>query len=78
MSDVLQENAKDILKNNDVVNSINTKLEELINYNTELELMTMNIGLKDKNKDNLISTIHESYYIDVEQAKIKGGFIFTY
>jgi hypothetical protein len=78
MSDIVQDDVKNILKNNELINNISAKLDYMINYKSELELLTMNIGLKDQNKDNLISTIHESYYIDVEQAKIQGGFIYSY
>lgn len=74
----MQDDVQNILKNNNIINSINIKIDDLINYNSELELLTMKIGLKDEIKDNLIYTIHESYYIDVEQAKIQGGLIYNY
>jgi hypothetical protein len=78
MNYITQDDGKNIIKNNEIINTISAKLDYMINYNSELELLTMNIGLKEKNKDNLISTIHESYYVDVEQAKIKGGLIYSY
>jgi len=49
------------------------KLNYFLNYELELNLLTMKIGIKEETKNNLLNIIQDSYFVDVEFASIKGG-----
>lgn len=52
------------------INDIYERVMNFINYNSELSLLTMKIGLKNKN--NIFQMIQDSYFVDVEFANIQG------
>ena len=64
---------REILQNNEKINKIHEKLSDFLNYDLELNLLIMKIGIKDEIKDNLSQTIQDSYLIDVEFMTIQGG-----
>ena len=69
-------NEKDILENLKKLNKIYLKLNNYINYDLPINLLTMKIGIKEETKNELFNLIQESYYVDAEFANIKGGITF--
>jgi hypothetical protein len=66
-------NEKDILDNFKKLNKIYLKLNNYINYDLPINLLTMKIGIKEETKNELFYLIQDSYYVDAEFANIKGG-----
>lgn len=57
------------------INSIKTierKLSSFINYNMEMNLISMDIGIEEKEKSNLLEMIQKSYRLKAEFLKIKN------
>lgn len=71
---LIKDDEKEVLKSNEKLNKITSKLDCFLNYGSELNLLTMKMGIKDELKNNLVNTIQDTYFIDVEFASIKGGF----
>ena len=69
-------NEKDILENLKKLNKIYLKLNNYINYDLPINLLTMKIGIKEETKNELFNLIQESYYVDAEFANIKGVITF--
>ena len=66
-------NEKDILENLKKLNKIYLKLNNYINYDLPINLLTMKIGMKEETKNELFYLIQDSLYVDAEFANIKGG-----
>ena len=49
-------------------------MNSYINYDLELNLLSMNIGIKSEIKEKLFSTIQDSFNVDVDFMKINGDF----
>jgi len=63
---------KDQLNVYNNLNDIYERLMNFMNYDSELSLLTMKIGLKNEMKDDIFQIIQDSYYVDVEFANIQG------
>lgn len=61
-----------MVKFNDKLSKLQQKINYFINYDLEVNLLSMNIGLKNELKDQLFNIIEESYYVDVEFLQIQG------
>lgn len=61
-----------ILKEDGKLEEIYERLNTFINYDSELSLLTMKVGVKTEFKNSIFNTIQESYYLDVEFASIQG------
>lgn len=61
---------KDLIKHNDKVNKMHQKINYFMNYDLELNLLSMKIGVKDDIKDKLFNVVQDSYSIDIEFASI--------
>ena len=61
-----------LLKYESQLTDIYERLNTFINYESELSLLTMKVGIKNEFKNNIIQTFQESYFIDVEFANIQG------
>ena len=57
------------------VNIISEQLNTLLNYNMELNLLAMKIGIKEDVKHKIFNLFQETYCVDVEFATINGGTI---
>jgi hypothetical protein len=55
------------------VNKIWEQLNGLLNYDMELNLLAMKIGIKEDIKPKIFNWLQETYSIDVEFATINGG-----
>lgn len=55
-----------------MINKIQQKISNFLNYDIELNLLSMKIGIKEEVKNLLIKGIEESYYVDVEFMEIAG------
>ncbi len=64
---------KDILEKLKKLNKIYMKLNNYINYDLPINLLTMKIGIKEETKNELFYLIQDSYFVDAEFANIKGG-----
>ena len=73
LNKIITDDYSEILKNNEKLNNIKSNLDNFLNYSSELNLLSMKIGIKEEFKDSLINTIQESYFLDVEFTSIKGG-----
>jgi len=58
------------------VNKIWDQLNNLLDYNKDLNLFAMKIGLKEEFKNKIFTWFQETYSIDVEFATINGGNIY--
>ena len=72
LNKIITDDYSEILKNNEKLNNIKSNLDNFLNYSSELNLLSMKIGIKEEFKDSLINTIQESYFLDVEFTSIKG------
>jgi len=54
------------------LNDIYDRVLNFINYESELNLLTMKIGLKNQAKNDIFQIIQDSYFVDVEFASIQG------
>jgi len=64
---------KDIIKLNKDINKIYQKVSFFLNYDLELNLFSMKIGIKEEVKEKIFEIIQDSYYTDIEFVNIKGG-----
>ena len=62
----------EMVRYNEKVLKIQEKIQFYLNYDLEINLLAMKIGVKDDLKDKLFFSIQDSYYVDVEFANIKG------
>ena len=67
------EDEKEIMKLNKEINKIFQKVNFFLNYDLELNLFSMKIGIKDEVKEKIFEIIQDSYYTDIEFVNIKGG-----
>jgi hypothetical protein len=63
---------KDLVRYNEKILKIQQKINYYLNYDLEINLLAMKIGIKDDLKDKLFFSIQDSYFVDVEFANIKG------
>lgn len=63
---------KDLVRYHEKILKIQEKLKNYLNYDSEINLLSMKIGIKDDLKDKLFFSIQDSYFVDVEFANIKG------
>jgi len=63
---------KELIKYIAKINSLNRKINFFLNYDLELSLLALKIGVKDDIQNKLFTTIQDSYYVDVEFTKING------
>jgi len=63
---------KDYLLFYNNLNDIYERVSNFINYESELSLLTMKIGLKNDMKNDIFQIIQDSYFVDVEFASIQG------
>jgi len=63
---------KDLIRYNEKILKIQQKINYYLNYDLEINLLAMKIGIKDDLKDKLFFSIQDSYFVDVEFANIKG------
>lgn len=63
---------RELIKFNEKINKLQQKLNYFINYELELNLLSMKIGVKEEIKNKLFETIQESYFVDVEFMEIQG------
>ncbi len=72
MNNVNTQDDRELIKYNDKINKISSKMQNFINYDLELSLLSMKIGVNDEVKNLLFSTIQESYFVDVEFMEVGG------
>ena len=60
----------DYIKYNDKLNEVFQKVCYFLNYDLELNLFQMNIGLKDDEKTKLFEIIQKSYQVDVDYVTV--------
>ena len=75
LNSVKNEDERDMPQNLKKVNKISQQLNNLLNYEMELNLLAMKIGIKEDMKNNIFHWIQDTYAVDVEFATINGGFI---
>jgi len=63
---------KELIKYNEKINKSSYKIENFINYDLELNLLSMKIGIKEEIKDLLFKNIQECYFLDVEYMDVAG------
>ena len=63
---------RELIKHNDKINKIGQKIQNFINYDLELNLISMKIGVKEEIKNILFQNIQDSYFVDVEFMEIEG------
>jgi hypothetical protein len=63
---------RELIQYNEKINKYTQKINYFLNYDLELSLLSMKIGIKEEIKDKLFNTIQESYFVDVEFANIQG------
>jgi hypothetical protein len=64
---------KNIPQYNRKVNKISEQLNSLLNYNMELNLLAMKIGIKEEMKHKIFNLFQDTYSVEVEFATINGG-----
>jgi hypothetical protein len=70
MSKVNISDDRELIKHNDRISKIALKLENFINYDLELNLISMKIGIKEDMKNVLFQNIQDSYYVDVDFMEV--------
>ena len=65
------ENSQPIVKKYNCLEEICTRLNYFLNYDLELNLMSMQIGIKPDAKDELLETIQNSYFVDVNFLNVE-------
>ena len=73
---VREEDERDLPQNEKKVNKLSLQLNSLLNYEMELNLLAMKIGIKEDMKNNIFHWIQDTYLVDVEFASINGGKFF--
>ena len=72
MDKINQSEDKDLIKLSDKITKIQEKINYYINYDLEINLLSMKIGIKDDLKDKLFFSIQDSYFVDIDYANIRG------
>jgi hypothetical protein len=65
---------KELIKYNEKINKSSHKIENFINYDLELNLLSMKIGIREEIKNLLFNNIQECYFLDVEFMDVGGEF----
>lgn len=63
---------RNLVKYNEELQDLYQKVNFFLNYDLEVNLFQMQIGIKEEIKDKLFEFIQNSYYVDVEFASVKG------
>jgi hypothetical protein len=61
-----------LVKCNEELNDLYYKIQNFLNYDMDLSLFQMKIGIKENIKDNLFEFVQNAYYVDVDFASVKG------
>lgn len=72
IDDIYLSDESEWLKYENNLNEIYDRLNTFLNYETELNLLTMKVGLKNEVKNDIFQIIQDLYYIDIEFANIQG------
>lgn len=67
------EDDSQIIKISKEINKIYQKVNFFLNYDLDLNLYSMKIGIKEEVKEKIFEIIQDSYYTDIEFVQIKGG-----
>lgn len=70
--DMIRHDDKELVKSADKINKLQQKVDNFINYDLELNLLSMNVGLKENAKEKLFDLVQQSYSIDVGFMEIQG------
>lgn len=70
MSKINISDDRELIKHNDKINKIALKIENFINYDLELNLISMKIGIKEDMKNVLFQNIQDSYFVDVDFMEV--------
>jgi hypothetical protein len=70
LEDINKENNFELLNHEEIINSINDRVNSFLNYEYELNLMQMDLKIKENVKENLFELIQNSYEIDVDYLMI--------
>lgn len=65
-------NNKNVLENIEDIDELYEKVMNFINYDSQLSILSMKVGLKNKKEDELFKVFQDLYYIDVEFANINN------
>lgn len=71
----IQEKEKEdhiLIRCNEELNQIFNKLNNFVNYEIELNLFQMNIGIKEEIKESMFNFLQNAYYVDVDYVTING------
>ncbi len=66
------EEDKEVIKLNKDIHKIFQKVSFFLNYDLDLHLFSMQIGIKEEIKEKIFEIIQDSYYMDIEFVNIKG------
>lgn len=72
LNEVYNQEETSYLKYEKQINDIYERINSFLNYETELSLLCMKVGIKNEVKSTIFQTLQDSYYIDVEFANIQG------
>lgn len=72
LNDYNTDDDKEVIKLNKDINKIYQKVNFFLNYDLELNLFSMKIGIKEEVKEKIFEIIQDSYYTDIEFVNIKG------
>lgn len=72
LSKANQSEDRELVQYTDKICKMQQKINNFVNYDLELNLISMKIGVKEEIKNVLFSTIQESYFVDVEFMEIQG------
>jgi hypothetical protein len=67
-----KDDGKSYTENNENLNEIYSKVNSFLNYESELTLFQMRIGVKEGIKETMFEFIQNAYEIDVDFAKVRG------
>lgn len=65
-------NNKNVLENIEEIDELYEKVMNFINYDSQLSILSMKVGLKNKKEEELFKVFQDLYYIDVEFANINN------
>lgn len=72
LNEIYYANEGDYIKYEQNVVDIYDRLNNFLNYETELNLLSMKVGIKNDIKNSIFQILQDFYYIDVEFASIQG------
>jgi hypothetical protein len=72
LCEISQMSEKEILSSIEKIKDIQINLQNFINYDLELDLLSMNIGINSEEKDNLFKSIQKSYNLQIEFLSIEN------